>query len=129
MPSNSENLFFANRIWPLEMALDDPTGFDPYLQNETTVLHEHNHKLKIPNVIGILPIRNAVAYPGTVTPLAIGREKSKQLLAETRTNETIIGLVTQHNPETNRPGFNDIYSVGTAASVLKLINQKTSPRN
>ena len=121
MPSNSENLFFANRIWPLEMALDDPTGFDPYLQNETTVLHEHNHKLKIPNVIGILPIRNAVAYPGTVMPLAIGRERSRNLLADIKPNESIIGLVTQHNPETDRPSFNDIYSVGTLASILKSI--------
>jgi len=75
----------------------------------------------LPKTVGILPIRNAVAYPGTVMPLAIGREQSKRLLEDIRANESIIGLVTQFNPETEKPGPGDIYSVGTAASVLKII--------
>jgi len=121
MPSNPENLFPYNGGWPIEMTPEDPVNLEYHLLNETGQSQEHNHKLKLPEVIGILPIRNAVAYPGTVTPLAIGRQRSKQLLADTKPNESIIGLVTQHNPETDRPGFNDIYPVGTAASVLKLI--------
>jgi ATP-dependent Lon protease len=121
MPDNPENLFYSNSIWPLKMVIEDPTGFDPYLQNDTAELRDHNHELKLPEVIGILPIRNAVAYPGTVMPLAIGRERSKNLLADIKPNESIIGLVTQHNPETDKPNFSDIYSVGTLASVLKLI--------
>ncbi|MHC4604199.1 MAG: endopeptidase La, partial [Planctomycetota bacterium] len=80
-----------------------------------------NHEFKLPDVIGILPIRNAVAYPGTVMPLAIGRERSKRLLANTKPNKSVIGLVTQHNPKTDRPDFDDIYSVGTSATVLKVI--------
>lgn len=96
---------------------------------EKPAIFEHNnggedegaHRFELPAVIGILPVRNAVLYPGTVTPLAIGREKSKNLLAETIANETIIGLVTQHDPNTDRPEFKDIYTVGTAATVLKVI--------
>ncbi|MBN1392888.1 MAG: endopeptidase La [Sedimentisphaerales bacterium] len=121
MPDNPENLFYSNSIWPVQMVAGDPVGFDPYLQNEPAELREHNHEIKLPKVIGILPIRNAVAYPGTVMPLAIGRERSKNLLADIKPNESIIGLITQHNPETDRPNFGDIYSVGTLASVLKLI--------
>ncbi len=121
MTNNPENLFSLSSIWPIEMMPEDPVNLEYHLLNETGPLHEHNHIFKLPETIGILPIRNAVAYPGTVTPLSIGRERSKQLLTETRPNESIIGLVTQHNPETNRPNFNDIYSVGTAASILKLI--------
>ena len=71
--------------------------------------------------LGILPIRNAVVFPGTVTPLAIGRDKSKALFAEIKPNETIIGLCTQRNSETENPAFGDLYTVGTAASVLKVI--------
>ena len=103
------------------MVEEESEGSEQYLKNEVGHLHEDDHRLKLPSVVGILPIRNAVAYPGTVMPLAIGRDRSKALLAETRPNETVIGLVTQHNPETNRPGFDDVYSVGTAASVLKVL--------
>ncbi len=78
-------------------------------------------KAEFQDTIGILPLRNAVAYPGTVTPLAIGRERSKTLLAEIKPNESVIGLVTQRNPETENPGFDELYSVGTTATVLKTI--------
>jgi ATP-dependent Lon protease len=51
----------------------------------------------------------------------VGRARSKRLLAETAPNESVIGLVTQRSQETDKPGFDEIYSVGTAASVLKVI--------
>jgi len=92
-----------------------------YLPGNKAELRYNNHELKMPDVIGILPIRNTVAYPGTVTPLAIGRERSKALLVDARSNESIIGLVTQRNPETERPTFDDLYSIGTTASILKSI--------
>ncbi len=121
MASNTKNLLFSDTNWLIEAVADDPVNIEQYLNTESAELRESDHVLKLPDVIGILPIRNAVAYPGTVTPLAIGRARSRQLLEDTRPNESIIGLVTQHRPETERPGFDDIYSVGTAASVLKLI--------
>ncbi|MCK4883918.1 MAG: LON peptidase substrate-binding domain-containing protein, partial [Candidatus Diapherotrites archaeon] len=92
-----------------------------YLNTEDELWHENQRKFKLPNIISILPIRNAVSYPGTITPLAIGRKTSKALLADIKPNESIIGLVTQHNPETEKPGFKDIHTIGTAASVLKII--------
>jgi len=100
---------------------DSIASLEQNLKNEAGQSHEHNHEFKLPEVIGILPIRNVVSFPGTVTPLAIGRERSRRLLADAEPNESIIGLVTQHNPETDRPDFSDIYPVGTAASVLKVI--------
>jgi len=121
MASNTKNLLFSDTNWLVEVVADDPVNIEQYLNTESAELRESDHVLKLPDVIGILPIRNAVAYPGTVTPLAIGRARSRKLLEDTIPNESIIGLVTQHRPETKRPGFDDIYSVGTAASVLKLI--------
>lgn len=78
-------------------------------------------EFRLPEIIGILPIRSAVAYPGTVMPLAIGRERSKRLIADIEPQKTIFGLVAQKNPESEDPGIDDLYSVGTAASVLKVI--------
>lgn len=121
MQDSVNNMFFPNGDCLIEMAADEPTNLEPYLNNENAELSEPSHELKLPEVIGILPLRNVVAYPGTVTPLAVGRERSKRLLAETAPNESIIGLATQRSQETDKPGFDEIYSVGTAASVLKVI--------
>jgi ATP-dependent Lon protease len=111
----------------VEMTAEDFENPEHYLNSENSQLREHNHELKLPRVMGILPIRNAVAFPGTVTPLAIGRQRSRALLDDIKPNESIIGLITQHNPETDKPDFNDIYSVGTAASILKVIKMPQGP--
>jgi len=117
---------FTNLLPPggdklIEAMAEDPTRLDPYLHEADSRLGENGYEFKLPEVIGILPIRNAVAYPGTVTPLAVGRKRSKALLAKTEPNETIIGLLTQRDSETEIPNFDNLYSIGTAASVLKVI--------
>jgi ATP-dependent Lon protease len=121
MATDLKNFLFSSNDWFFEMAEEDPAAVEHYLRSENPKPREDSDELKLPDVIGILPIRNAVAFPGTVTPLAIGRERSKALLADTTPNESIIGLLTQRNPETDAPTFNDLYSIGTAASVLKVI--------
>jgi ATP-dependent Lon protease len=109
---------------PVEMLSDEPPAIEPYLAGDNIEPRNNNQELKTPEIIGILPIRNVVAYPGTVTPLAIGRERSKALLADITPNESVIGLVTQRNADTDKPNFDDLFSVGTTATVLKVI--KTS---
>ena len=106
--------------WLNEMMPDEPDGLEPYIEDEDGPFRDSND-LVLPETIGILPIRNTVAYPGTVTPLAVGRERSKALLAKAEPNETVIGLLTQRHPDVDRPGFDDLYSIGTAASILKII--------
>ncbi|MHC4790833.1 MAG: LON peptidase substrate-binding domain-containing protein, partial [Planctomycetota bacterium] len=103
MGRNLKNFLFPDGNWPLELGAEDAANLEIYLQNENPQAHENANQLKMPDVIGILPIRNAVAYPGTIMPLAIGRQRSKALLDDTKPNETIIGLVTQHSPQINRP--------------------------
>jgi ATP-dependent Lon protease len=83
--------------------------------------HERAYELRLPEVIGILPVRSTVAFPGTVLPLAIGRERSKKLLEDLTPNESVIGLVTQHDPAIERPDPKDLYRIGTIASLLKVI--------
>jgi ATP-dependent Lon protease len=83
--------------------------------------HTNNQEFKLPEEIGILAIRNAVVFPGTVAPLAVGREKSKALLKDIKPNETVIGILTQRKPDTDKPEFVDLYKTGTAATVLKIL--------
>ena len=121
MQDNYKNSLFSHSNWLVEMIAEDSLSLEHYLNDEDEDYHENHRKFKLPDVIGILPIRNAVAYPGTVTPLAIGRKRSKALLANIKPNKSVIGLVTQRKPEIESPTFKDIYSVGAAASVLKII--------
>ena len=119
MASDLKNLLALGGNWLVEVAAEESARFEPYLYDDNQS-HENDEGFKLPEVIGILPIRNAVAYPGTIMPLAIGRKRSKALLADTEPNESIIGLLTQRNPETDRPDLDNLYSIGTAASVLKV---------
>ncbi|MBN1805816.1 MAG: endopeptidase La [Sedimentisphaerales bacterium] len=121
MASEIKNLLPVGGNWLLEVIDEEPVSLETYLHNEDNQINENNHGFKLPDEIGILPIRNAVAYPGAITPLAIGRKRSKALLADTIPNESIIGLLTQRSPNTDNPNFEKLYSVGTAATVLKII--------
>ena len=58
---------------------------------ETTVIRTgtNGQRLSVPNTLAILPIRNIVVFPGTVTPLNVGRQKSKALLDEVMPGEKV----------------------------------------
>src|SRR5438477_8553709 len=77
----------------------------------------------IPGVLSILPVRGFVVFPGTVAPLNVRRPASIKLLDETLPESKIIGLVAQRDEEKEDPGPEDLYGVGTAAIVLKLLRQ------
>jgi ATP-dependent Lon protease len=87
-----------------------------------TIIRTGNNgqQLTIPSLLPILPIRNIVVFPGTVMPLNVGRQKSKNLLDEVMPGEKIIGVVTQRNAETEDPQFDDLHTVGVACMILKL---------
>jgi ATP-dependent Lon protease len=83
----------------------------------------NEHETKIPSVLPLLPMRNLVLFPGTVAPVSIGRPGSIKLIEDSLPKSKIIGIVAQRNPEQNEPATADLYSVGTAALVLKLVRQ------
>jgi ATP-dependent Lon protease len=80
----------------------------------------NGQQLTIPSLIPILPIRNIVVFPGTVMPLNVGRQKSKNLLDEVMPAEKLIGVVTQKNADVEDPGYPELFTVGTACMILKL---------
>src|SRR5687768_13722346 len=80
----------------------------------------NGQRLTIPNQLPILPIRNIVVFPGTVMPLNVGRQKSKNLLDEVMPGEKVIGVVTQRNSDVEDPQMTDLHGVGVAAMILKL---------
>ncbi|MCS6853840.1 MAG: endopeptidase La [Elioraea sp.] len=69
----------------------------------------------------ILPLRDIVVFPHMIVPLFVGREKSVRALEAVMKDDKQILLVTQKNAAQDDPGTNDIYHVGTIATVLQLL--------
>ena len=72
-------------------------------------------------VFPVLPLRDIVVFPHKIVPLFVGREKSVRALEDVGLEERQILLVTQKNPTQDEPGENDIYRIGTLASVVQLL--------
>jgi ATP-dependent Lon protease len=81
------------------------------------------HTPQIPEELSILPVRGFVVFPGTVIPLNVQRAASLKLLDDTLPRTKVIGLLTQRDEKKEDPTPQDLYTVGTAALVLKLIRQ------
>ena len=69
----------------------------------------------------VLPLRDIVVFPHMIVPLFVGREKSVRALEDVMSDDKQILLVTQKNASDDDPGQDDIYKVGTIASVLQLL--------
>jgi len=122
MRDSFKNWFFAGPGEQLGLMVEEAGEIEAYLEGETAESGSRKNELSIPEIIGVLPVRNIVLFPGTVMPLAIGRERSKRLLEAIKgDSEAMIGIVAQRNPRTQHPGFRELYRVGTSASVLKKI--------
>jgi ATP-dependent Lon protease len=80
--------------------------------------------IRIPQVAAVLIVRNMVLFPGTIVPISLGREKSKRLLEKILPEQKVIVIVCQKDASVDDPGVNDIYTVGTAAAVLKLLRME-----
>ncbi len=76
---------------------------------------------KIPKLLPVLPIRGTVIYPTMVIPLLVAREKSVQMIQKILEGNRILGLVAQKYPEQEDPAPEDIYSIGVAAQIVKMI--------
>lgn len=71
--------------------------------------------------IPLLPLRDVVVYPHMVTPLFVGRGKSIEALERAMANDKQVLLVAQKNPQQDEPQGDDLYTVGTIASILQLL--------
>lgn len=78
---------------------------------------------RIPEELSILPVRGFVVFPGSVLPLTVSRPGSIKLLNETLPLTKVIGLLAQRDGSNEEPQPQDLYHLGTAALVLKLIRQ------
>src|SRR5947208_7465465 len=111
------------------MSADKITALQPTIESKPagqgTVAFgvDESRMPRIPEELSILPVREFVVFPGTVIPLNVQRTASLKLLDDTLPRTKVIGLLAQRDETKDDPSPQDLYSIGTAALVLKLIRQ------
>ena len=74
-----------------------------------------------PDALPVLPLRDLVAYPDTLTPLAIGQERSVRLINDIMSGERQLVLVAARDPEPEEPGPEGLHAVGVAGFVARML--------
>jgi len=85
---------------------------------------EDNQELTVeslPKNLPVLPIKNAVLFPGVVLPITVGRTKSIRLVKRAYRGDRVLGVLAQKNSKIEDPSFKDMFEVGTVAKILKMI--------
>jgi ATP-dependent Lon protease len=77
--------------------------------------------LELPSQLPALPLKDTVVFPDSVLPLAIGQERSVRLVEDVVSGNRLIALVASKDREIEQPGWDDLYEIGTAAVVQKMI--------
>ncbi len=94
--------------------LDSPGAY-PIINDDQTAL-DHDESVPIP----IMPLRNAVMFPGVIIPIVVGRAKSRRLVDAVNSGNRVLGAVMQKNVNIENPGFDDLHKYGTIAVILKI---------
>jgi len=77
--------------------------------------------LEYPTALPVLPLKEMVVFPQSMTPLAIGQERSVQLIDDVVAGERLLVLVASRDSSLDAPGWDDVYEVGTVALIHKMI--------
>ena len=78
-------------------------------------------EVAIPETLPILTLRSSVIFPGSVTPITVGRAKSIALVRAVEAGDSLLGAVLQVDSEIEDPQPDDMYKIGTAARILKIL--------
>jgi len=80
-----------------------------------------DEQMKIPEMLPMLPVRDTVIFPYMILPLFVGRESSIKAVDDALAKDRMIFLATQKVSTDDNPTPESIYSVGTAAMVMKML--------
>ena len=77
--------------------------------------------ISVPDVLSILPVKGTVLFPGMLLPISVGKEPSVKLVDDALIGDKLIGVVTVRREREGYPEMDDLYPVGTAAIVVKML--------
>jgi len=97
------------------MAIDEPKF------SEAIETAETDQQLQIPTELPVLPLRDIVIYPFMIVPLFVSREKSIRAVDEALAENRMILLASQKDLDKEEPAAEDLYGVGTAAVIMRML--------
>jgi ATP-dependent Lon protease len=77
--------------------------------------------VQLPSGLPVLPLRDTVTYPDTLTPLAVGQERSIKLINDVLAGNRMLAMVASRDPSIDAPGSDDLYRVGVAGMVARML--------
>jgi ATP-dependent Lon protease len=98
---------------------EEDGDFMPVVSVEET--DEEQDKERYPEELPILALKNTVLFPGVVIPITVGRERSVKAIQKAYYDDKLVGVLSQKDDDTEDPGLDDLYSIGTIAKIIKLI--------
>jgi ATP-dependent Lon protease len=78
-------------------------------------------EVDLPETLPVLPLKETVVFPDSMVPLAIGQERSVQLIDDVVAGERMLALVTVRDPDDEQPTWEQLYRVGTVGLIHKMI--------
>jgi len=78
-------------------------------------------RTSLPQALPILPLRDTVPFPETLTPLAIGQERTVQLINDALAGNRMVAMVASKEGAGEEPGPDELYRVGVAGVVARMI--------
>lgn len=76
----------------------------------------------IPTMLPMIPLRNAVVFPGVLLPIFVSHKESIELLEKEAKIGTLVGLFTQRSPQQNKMVEKSFYEVGTLAEIHRIVS-------
>ncbi len=89
----------------------------PIVANDSEV----DDRVHIPEELPILTLRSSVLFPGAITPITVGRDKSILLVREVNERGGLLGAVLQCDSDVDDPEPSDMNKIGTAARIVKIL--------
>ncbi len=115
-------------VWNPSLGADENPDEDNASQRSIPVLiqplaegHTEEDEPSIPDELAVLPLRNAVAFPLSFMPLGVGQPRSRRLVDAATVGERVIALVSSKEPEKEEPGPDDLYQIGTAVYLHRMV--------
>jgi ATP-dependent Lon protease len=75
----------------------------------------------LPDELPVLPLRDNVPFPDTLTPLAVGQDRSVRLVNDVLGGDRMLVMVASRDPEAESPGPDDLYDVGVAGTIARML--------
>jgi ATP-dependent Lon protease len=75
----------------------------------------------VPGRLPVLPLRDTVTYPDTLAPLAVGQERSIQLVNDVLTADRMLVMVASREPEVEAPDPEQLYDFGVIGTVARML--------